>query len=195
MDAHNTVVLLDSDQYDGETAETGGARRSARGKRPRTGLDGGMLSSVVILDGAKAIVRPSQWTLVTLSELGRRASVKDGERLLLFFTRSSHHALVAIESVAGATWFMHLCSLGRPLPVDVEATLARFGARDQNPRGCPRQQNGLDCGFFVLALTRYVVALTTPLSAVRRIPAGAVDKVTDAYIAQQRQWLRGLSEE
>ena len=79
MDAHDTVVLLDSDQDDGETAETGGARRSARRKRPRTGLDGGMLSSVVILDGVTAIVRPSQWTLLTLSELSRRASVKDGE--------------------------------------------------------------------------------------------------------------------
>ena len=100
MDAHDTVVLLDSDQDDGETAETGGARRSARRKRPRTGLDGGMLSSVVILDGVTAIVRPSQWTLLTLSELSRRASVKDGERLLLFFTSASHHALVAVESVA-----------------------------------------------------------------------------------------------
>ena len=133
--------------------------------------------------------------LATLHQLDRRSGVEDGERLLLFFTMGVHHAIVAIECVDGVTSFMHLCSLGRPLPANVEATLARFGARDQMPRGCPRQENGLDCGFFVLALARYVVALTTPLSTVRRIQKGTVDKVTDAYMAQQREWLRGLSEE
>ena len=154
-----------------------------------------MMSSVVILDGLTAIVRPSRWRLVTCSELERRSAVEDGERLLLFFTQAAHHALVAIECVAGTISFVHLCSLGRPLPVSVVAMLARFGAHDQMLRGCPRQQNGVDCGFFVLALARYVVALVSPLSAVRRVEAGAVDKVTDAYMAQQRAWLRGLSED
>ena len=59
-------------------------------------------------------------------------------------------------------------------------------------RGCPRQQNGVDCGFFVLAFARYVVALTRPLTEVRRIVKGAVDDVNYAYIAQQREWLRTL---
>ena len=88
---------------------------------------------------------------------------------------------------------MHLCSLGRDLPAKVGGILKRLGAQDQKQRGCPRQQNGVDCGFFVLALARYVVALTEPLSTVKRIEKGAVAEVDDEYMAEQREWLRGLS--
>ena len=167
---------------------------AARPKRPRTsrtGLNGGMLSDFVILDGLHAIVQRSPWTVANLPELDRREELEDGERLLLFFTRGVHHALAAVQRVGSITSFVHLCSLGRPLPTDVRGTLTRLRAVEQELRGCPRQQNGTDCGFFVLSLARFVASLST-FSGVRRIESGAVDKVTDRYIAEQRQWLRGL---
>ena len=167
---------------------------AARPKKPctsRTGLNGGMLSDFVILDGLHAIVQRSPWTVANLPELDRREELEDGERLLLFFTRGVHHALAAVQRVGSITSFVHLCSLGRPLPTDVRGTLTRLRAVEQELRGCPRQQNGTDCGFFVLSLARFVASLST-FSGVRRIESGAVDKVTDRYIAEQRQWLRGL---
>jgi len=60
----------------------------------------------------------------------------NGEQLLLFFTKSAHHALVAIQCIDAGITFMHLCSLGRRLPVDVKDTLDKLGATDRKNNTC-----------------------------------------------------------